>query len=127
MIQNLLDLGAGEQRQVLKVLVDVVLGMWVFACLQHLWALTFANGWPIVLIELGLQMLLRGWAIAASHAARPNAYRQVLQCWAVVFMLIGVMKLSHTRHTSGYFGVDALPDCPENGVGASASICTGLV
>lgn len=52
---------AQSARQVLKGLVDVVIGTWVFACLEHLWELTFANSWPIVLIAFGLQMLLRGW------------------------------------------------------------------
>lgn len=52
---------AQSARQVLKGLVDVVIGLWVFACLEHLWELTFANSWPIVLIAVGLQILLRGW------------------------------------------------------------------
>ncbi|MBK7315117.1 LiaF transmembrane domain-containing protein [Candidatus Aalborgicola defluviihabitans] len=52
---------AQSARQVLKGLIDIVLGTWVFACLEHLWALTFSNSWPIVLIAYGLQMLLRGW------------------------------------------------------------------
>lgn len=52
---------AQSARHVLKGLGDVALGVWIFACLEHLWNLTFSNSWPIVLIVFGLQMLLRGW------------------------------------------------------------------
>jgi hypothetical protein len=52
---------AESLRQVLKGVWDIVLGVWVFACLEQLWGLTFANSWPILLIAIGLEMLLRGW------------------------------------------------------------------
>jgi hypothetical protein len=52
---------AESLRQVLKGVWDIVLGVWVFACLEQLWRLTFANSWPILLIAVGLGMLLRGW------------------------------------------------------------------
>lgn len=52
---------AQSVRHVLKGLGDMVLGLWVFACLEQLWGLTFANSWPIVLIAFGMQLLLRGW------------------------------------------------------------------
>ena len=52
---------ARSARQVLKGLGDIVLGAWVFACLEQLWGLTFANSWPILLIAFGVQMLVRGW------------------------------------------------------------------
>lgn len=52
---------AASVRRVLKGLGDIALGIWVFACLEQLWGLTFANSWPILLIAFGLQMLLRGW------------------------------------------------------------------
>lgn len=53
-------ISAESVRQVLKGLGDIVLGVWVFACLERLWGLTFAGSWPILLIAFGLQMLLRG-------------------------------------------------------------------
>ncbi len=52
---------AQSVRHVLKGLGDMVLGLWVFACLEQLWGLTFANSWPVVLIAFGVQLLLRGW------------------------------------------------------------------
>lgn len=52
---------AQSVRHVLKGLGDIVLGVWVFACLEQLGGLTFANSWPILLVAFGLQMLLRGW------------------------------------------------------------------
>lgn len=63
-------ISAHSIRRVLKGLVDVVIGLWVFACLQHLWELTFANSWPIVLIAYGVQMLLRGWL---GHGQAPRS------------------------------------------------------
>lgn len=61
---------AQSARQVLKGLVEVAIGIWVFACLEHLWVFTFANSWPIVLIAFGLQMLLRGWL---GHSRSPRS------------------------------------------------------
>ena len=52
---------ANSVRHVLKGLVKIVLGVWVFACLEHLWDLTFDNSWPVLLIACGLLMLIRGW------------------------------------------------------------------
>ena len=52
---------ARSSRQVLKGLGNIVLGLWVFTCLEHLWELSFANSWPIVLIAFGLEMLLSAW------------------------------------------------------------------
>ncbi|OYT91547.1 MAG: hypothetical protein CFE43_12985 [Burkholderiales bacterium PBB3] len=52
---------AQSVRRVLKGLGDIVLGVWVFVCLEQLWGLTFANSWPILLIAFGVQMLVRGW------------------------------------------------------------------
>ena len=52
---------AQSLREVLHGFGQIVLGIWLFACLEQLWGLTFANSWPIVLIVFGLQMLLRGW------------------------------------------------------------------
>lgn len=38
----------------------IVVGMWLYACLQHLWGLTFANSWPIILISIGATTLAEG-------------------------------------------------------------------
>jgi hypothetical protein len=52
---------AQSVRHVLKGLFKIVLGVWVFACLEQLWTLTFSNSWPILLIAFGLQMAVCGW------------------------------------------------------------------
>lgn len=64
---------AQSVQHVLKGLEDIVLGVWVFACLENLWNLTFANSWPIVLIVFGLQMLLRGWFGTGRNATKEVA------------------------------------------------------
>lgn len=61
-------LSARSLRQVFKGLIHIVLGVWAFACLEHLGALSFDNSWPILLIAFGLQMLLRGW-LGGGHAS----------------------------------------------------------
>ncbi len=54
-------LSANSVRQVAKGLVRIVVGLWLFACLE-LWAgLTFENSWPVLLVAAGAQMLVRGW------------------------------------------------------------------
>lgn len=52
-------------------------------------------------IVLGAFVVLVGVLALADNLLQINT-RQVLQFWPVVFMLIGVMKLSHARHTSSY-------------------------
>lgn len=52
-------------------------------------------------IVLGAFVVLVGAFALADNLFQINT-RQVLQFWPVVFMLVGVMKLSHTRRTSGY-------------------------
>ncbi len=51
---------AQTARHVVKGLFSLLVGVWLFACLEHLWGLTFANSWPVLLIAIGLQMLVRG-------------------------------------------------------------------
>ncbi len=31
----------------------VVLGLWLYACFEHIWGLTFRNSWPVLLIGWG--------------------------------------------------------------------------
>lgn len=52
-------------------------------------------------IVLGAFVVLVGAFALADNLFQINT-RQVLQFWPVVFMLVGLMKLSHTRRTSGY-------------------------
>lgn len=52
-------------------------------------------------IVLGAFVVLIGVVALADNLFNINT-RQALQFWPVVFMLVGAMKLSQTRHTSGY-------------------------
>ena len=54
-------ISARSVRQVVKGGVRIVLGVWLFACLEQLWGLSFENSWPVLLVAIGLQMLVRGW------------------------------------------------------------------
>ena len=38
----------------IKGCLEIFVGFWVFACLEHLWGWTFAITWPMILIALGL-------------------------------------------------------------------------
>ena len=53
-------LTARNLHQVGKGIYLIVLGFWLFACFDHLWGWTFANSWPVILIALGLNVVLRG-------------------------------------------------------------------
>ncbi len=53
-------LDAKNLRQVGKGLFLIGLSFWLFACFDHLWGWTFANSWPVILIALGLNVVLRG-------------------------------------------------------------------
>jgi len=50
---------------------------------------------------LGAFVVLVGVLALVDNLLQINT-RRILQFWPVVFMVIGAMKLSHTRHTSGY-------------------------
>ena len=54
-------LTASSVRQIAKGFVRIVVGLWLFACLEHLIGLTFENSWPVLLVAVGAQMLVRGW------------------------------------------------------------------
>lgn len=41
-----------------KGLMQIFVGFWVFACLEHLWGWTFAATWPMILIASGLCYIL---------------------------------------------------------------------
>jgi len=53
-------LTASSARQVARGLVRIVVGLWLFACLEHFAGLTFENSWPVLLVAIGVQMLVRG-------------------------------------------------------------------
>jgi hypothetical protein len=38
----------------IKGVLEIFVGFWMFACLEHLWGWTFTVTWPMILIALGL-------------------------------------------------------------------------
>lgn len=34
-------------------------GFWLYACLEHVWGMSFLNSWPLVLIGVGLNIILK--------------------------------------------------------------------
>lgn len=40
----------------------VFLAFWLYACLEHVWGLSFRTGWPLLLIALGLEYMVAGLA-----------------------------------------------------------------
>jgi hypothetical protein len=53
-------ISARTSRRVVKGLFNVILGLWLYACLEHLWGWSFRSTWPVILIALGLSMMLGG-------------------------------------------------------------------
>jgi Domain of unknown function (DUF5668) len=53
-------LSARNLRHVGKGIYLMVLGFWLFACFDHSWGWTFFNSWPVILIALGVNVVLRG-------------------------------------------------------------------
>ena len=51
---------ATHLSHVLEGLFSIVVGFWLWACLEQLWGWTFVSTWPVVLIAAGAVMLLRG-------------------------------------------------------------------
>lgn len=37
----------------------VIIGLWLYACFEHIWGLTFQNSWPVFLIACGVSELLK--------------------------------------------------------------------
>jgi hypothetical protein len=54
-------LTARHIRQVIKGVLHFAFAAWLFACLEHIHGLTLAQGWPFLLILIGLGALSRGF------------------------------------------------------------------
>lgn len=37
----------------------VVVGLWLYACFEHIWGMTFGNSWPVFLIACGASEVLK--------------------------------------------------------------------
>lgn len=38
----------------------VFLAFWLYACLEHLWGMSFRHSWPMVLVALGVEYMVAG-------------------------------------------------------------------
>lgn len=50
---------------------SVLVGLWLFACFEHLYGMTFRGTWPFLVIALGVTMVLKP-LMAASHSQKPE-------------------------------------------------------
>jgi len=48
-------------RHVSKGLWLIFVGLWLFVCLEHLWGLTFATSWPILIIAFGTALVFSSY------------------------------------------------------------------
>ncbi len=61
LVSGLVDvLSATRWKHIAEGLNQVVIGFWLFACIEHLWGMTFTNGWPVLLIGFGITIVLGG-------------------------------------------------------------------
>ncbi len=55
-------LTARGMRDVTRGAMNIVSGAWLYACIDNLWGLTFANSWPIMMIAFGVSVFFNGIA-----------------------------------------------------------------
>jgi uncharacterized membrane protein HdeD (DUF308 family) len=53
-------LTARSMRDVTRGAMNIVIGMWLYACIEDVWGFNFANSWPILLIAFGINVFLNG-------------------------------------------------------------------
>ncbi|HEY8026125.1 MAG TPA: DUF5668 domain-containing protein [Burkholderiaceae bacterium] len=53
-------LSATRARHVIRGLNQVMIGMWLFACMENLWGFNFGNSWPVLLIGCGVTIAAEG-------------------------------------------------------------------
>ncbi|MFZ6861487.1 LiaF transmembrane domain-containing protein [Undibacterium sp. Ji67W] len=47
-------------KHVAKGCFNIILAFWIYASMEHLWGWTFGTSWPIILIAVGVQSIIRG-------------------------------------------------------------------
>jgi hypothetical protein len=58
---------ARRMTHVVKGAFEILLAVWIFACLEQLWGWTFRSTWPMMLIAGGAAVVLRGLLGVARH------------------------------------------------------------
>jgi len=49
---------ADKPKQVASGFAFILWGLWLFACNEHWYGLTYRTGWPLALVVVGLEMVL---------------------------------------------------------------------
>jgi len=52
--------GARNVDEVAKGGFHIVLGLWLYACMERLWGITFGDTWPVLLIAYGVSAAVGG-------------------------------------------------------------------
>ena len=53
----------------------MLIGLWLFACVNHWYGLTFRIGWPIVLVIVGIEIILLSiFARRGAHAGEEQSH-----------------------------------------------------
>jgi uncharacterized membrane protein HdeD (DUF308 family) len=61
LVSGLIDvLSATRWKHIAGGLSQLVAGLWLFACIDHLWGFTFGNSWPVLMIGFGATIALGG-------------------------------------------------------------------
>lgn len=55
-------LSARSMRDVTRGTMNIVVGVWMYACIEGLWGLDFGNSWPILVIAFGANVFMTGVA-----------------------------------------------------------------
>lgn len=55
-------LTARGMRDISRGTMNVVVGLWLYACIENIWGLTFGNSWPVLMITFGIGVFLNGIA-----------------------------------------------------------------
>jgi hypothetical protein len=47
----------GQPRHIASGISFILIGIWFYACIEHWYGLRFRNGWPILVVVAGLEMV----------------------------------------------------------------------
>ena len=64
---------AHDLAQALDGAFSIVVAIWIYACLEHLWGWTFYATWPVIVIAGGVVMVARGLLSMSKHTNGENA------------------------------------------------------
>ncbi len=60
-LRGLIDIvSASKVKHIAEGCSTLVIAVWLYASIEHLWGLNFFNSWPMLLIAWGLRYLIEG-------------------------------------------------------------------